>query len=72
MTWYTYIDLNSSVEEEGFSGRMFEGRVSVELEDSSVPFDAVQRHIQHLVATVKLCALASPYDFRIHRQREIL
>lgn len=51
---------------------MLEGRVSVELKDAAIPFDAVERHIQHLVAAVKLSALASPYDFRIHRQRKIL
>lgn len=51
---------------------MFKGGVSVELEDASIPFDAVEWNIKHLITTMKLSALASSYNFRIDWQREIL
>ena len=44
---------------------MFKRGVSVKLEDSSVPFDAVKWNIVHLITTVKLSTLASSYNFRI-------
>lgn len=72
MTADTYVHLDPGVEEEGFARRMFEGRVSVELEDSSVPLDAIKRNIVHFITTVKLCTLPSSYNFRVYRQREIL
>jgi hypothetical protein len=68
----TYVDFDSGIEEEGFSCRMLKRSVSVELEDASVPFDAIEWNVQNFVAAMQLCALASTYNFRIHCQREIL
>lgn len=61
-----YINFDSGVEEESFSGRMLERRVSVELEDASVPFHRVERDVVHFVVAVQLCALTSSYHFRVN------
>jgi hypothetical protein len=62
----TYVNFDSGVEEESFPGRMFERRVSVELEYSTVPFNAVERNVVDFVATVKLSTLPSSYYFRVN------
>jgi hypothetical protein len=62
----TYVNFDSGVEEESFPGRMFKRRVSVELEYSTVPFDAVERNVVDFIATVKLSTLPPSYYFRIN------
>lgn len=68
----TYVNFDSGIEEESFSRRMLKWRVSVELEDSPVPLDAVERNVVNFITAVQLCALTSSYNFRIHCQREVL
>lgn len=63
-----YINFDSGVEEESFSGRMLKRRVSVELEDASVPFHRVEGDVVHFVVAVQLCALTSSYHFRVYCQ----
>ncbi|CRL05251.1 CLUMA_CG018605, isoform A [Clunio marinus] len=47
---------------------MFEWRISVELENSSIPLNRIEWNVEHFVATMQLCTLASSYDFRINGQ----
>jgi hypothetical protein len=44
----TYVNFNSGVEEESFASRMFKRRVSVKLEDSTVPRKNCKVHIRLL------------------------